>query len=157
MQVCSYFLAGYCAYGKQCRFAHLQPDGMPMPGEDVAIPSTREPDSHTSSITQAEDPGSSSQQVNAEASRIYEAWDGTEAEWMGYPEDGSFDALEACLAVDEEERYYRSYYGEDYDAMVEKTLLMLGAEAVEAASSNQQNGQQPRLPMPVDLGDAWYV
>ena len=35
MQVCSYFLAGFCAYGPRCKFAHLQPDGTPIPSEDI--------------------------------------------------------------------------------------------------------------------------
>lgn len=129
---------------------------MPTRGEDVAIPSKAEPDSHTSSITHAEDPGSTSQQVNAEASKTYEAWDGTEAEWMGYPEDTSYDALEACLAEENDERWLKWYYGQNHDATHEDSQQVLEAEAVEAApNSYQQNGQRPRLPMPVDLGDAW--
>lgn len=155
MQVCSYFLAGYCSYGKQCHFAHLQPDGTPLPGEDVAAPSTREPNSHASSITHTEDPGSTSQPVNAEASRTYEAWDGTEGEWMGYPEDTSFDALGACLAEEDDERWAKWYYGQAHSAVPEDSWEASQTEAVEAAFNRQQSGQHPRLPMPGDLGDAW--
>jgi hypothetical protein len=51
-QVCSYFLAGHCAYGKQCKFAHLYPDG---------TSAERDPSQQRSPAAQPQDdpPGSS--------------------------------------------------------------------------------------------------
>ena len=43
LQVCSYFLAGHCAYGKQCRFAHLLPDGTSAEADPSQRPSPAEP------------------------------------------------------------------------------------------------------------------
>ena len=68
-QVCSYFLAGHCAYGKQCKFAHLTPDG---------ASAERDPSSQRLPAAHAEAPRSS-QPAAASGSRAAEPPRGTHA------------------------------------------------------------------------------
>ena len=151
MQVCSYFLAGYCAYGKNCHFAHLQPDGTPLPGEDVDVAHTREPNSQTSSTLHAEDLYAISEPSAAYSGRADAAWQEDEAAWASYREN-------TCQAYADEDHPYEEEawdYGTGANHEDDVAWQEWGAEAGEVAHVHQEGAPERRLPMPVDLGDAW--
>lgn len=150
VQVCSYFLAGYCAYGKSCRFAHLHPDGTPLPGEDIEVPSTREPNSQVSSSFPADEPGAMNQPSHAYSGTADAAWQDDEADWACYPEDAHQSY------ADQGYHYSEAWeYGTDADPGHDGAWQECEAGAGEAAHGNQQGAPKRRLPKPVDLGDAW--
>ena len=49
VQVCMYFMAGHCAFGSQCRYAHVRPDGTTLEDESQAIIAPRDGGQHAAS------------------------------------------------------------------------------------------------------------
>lgn len=155
MQVCSYFLAGYCAYGRRCHFAHLQPDGTPLPGEHIEAPRTEEPASQASSGSHAEELGAMSQQPYEYSGHADAAWQDNEAAWGSYPADAHQSYAEQDYSYEGESWEYRPEGDSGHDGPWQDAEEGTGEAAHDHQQEAQQQGaQQPRLPLPADLGDA---